>query len=348
MTASGVTAPPGFRWRLESEAPPQLALIEEVPVRTIGKGAYTGLEFLEVRSKRIVNQVAPGPYPFRHTINPYRGCSHACVYCFARPTHEYLGLDTGHDFDTKIVVKVNAPELAHAELDPAQWNGSVIALGTNTDPYQAAEGKYRLTRGVLEALLARRNRFSILTKSPLLLRDLDILREAADSNLVLGADFSIGTLDEDVWRATEPGTPHPGRRMRAVQHLNEAGVPSGVIMGPVLPGLSDDAERVEQVVVSAIAAGARAIHAIPLHLKPGVKEHYMGWLAGERAGLLPLHRARYEGRAYPPRAIQARLAARINRIIDSKAPPEHPIRRSSPPPVPKQVPQPRQQTLPLG
>src|ERR1051326_172500 len=158
--------------------------------------------------------------PFRFTINAYRGCSHRCVYCFARPTHEYLGLDIGDDFDRKIVVKVNAGERVRAELRSPKWRGDAIAMGTNTDPYQRCEGKYRLTRGIIETLSDARNPFSILTKSTLILRDLALLREATRHRSA-HPSFSIGTLDETAWKLTEPGTPHPRQRVDAVKKLND-------------------------------------------------------------------------------------------------------------------------------
>jgi hypothetical protein len=163
---------------------------------------------------------------------------HACVYCFARPTHTYLDMDAGRDFETKIVVKVNAPEVLGRELGSRRWKGEHIAMGTGTDPYQRVEGRYRLMRGILSALITRRNPFSILTKGTLILRDVDLLTEAA-SVAPISAAFSIGTMDEDVWRTTEPGTPSPRARMDAVKTLNGAGIPTGVLIAPILPGISD-------------------------------------------------------------------------------------------------------------
>src|SRR5262245_8841278 len=173
--------------------------------------------------------------PFRFTINAYRGCSHACVYCFARPTHEYLNLGIGEDFEKKIVVKINAVEQLKAEISRPSWQGEGIAMGTNTDPYQRCEGKYQLTRGVVEALGEAGNPFSILTKSSLILRDTDLLVKASRSTDVSVA-FSIGTLDSDVWRKTEPGTPHPLRRVDALRRLTNAGLNCGVLVAPILPG----------------------------------------------------------------------------------------------------------------
>src|SRR6478735_4631719 len=169
------------------------------------------VEYMAVNARRIINTLpASSRMPFRHTINVYRGCRHACTYCFARPTHEYLGLNAGEDFERRIVVKVNAVERLRAELRDPRWGGDHIAMGTNTDPYQPVEGRYKLTRGIVEVLGEAGNPFSILTKSTMLLRDLDLLVAAAERTDVR-VNFSIGTLDEEVWRISEPGTPPPWR-----------------------------------------------------------------------------------------------------------------------------------------
>jgi DNA repair photolyase len=220
--------------------------------------------------------------------------------CFARPTHAYLDLDIGNDFDSKIVVKINAVERVRAELHPKRWGGHHIAMGTNTDPYQRAEGKYHLTRGIVEALTEAANPFSILTKSTLILRDLDLLVEAARRTDV-HANFSIGTLDEEVWKLTEPGTPHPRQRIEAVAKLNAAGVPCGVLIAPIIPGLSDRPEQVEAVKAACRKAGATSAPAMKLHLRKGVKEHFMGWLAEVRPDLVPQYERLYRGRAYLPK-----------------------------------------------
>ena len=233
--------------------------------------------------------------------------------CFARPTHGYLDLDPGRDFESKIVVKTNAVELARAETAPHRWRGDPIAMGTNTDPYQAAEGKYRLTRGIIEVLAERTNPFSILTKSPLVLRDLDVLVDAA-AGADVKVDFSIGTLDEEVWKATEPGTPHPRKRVEAVAKLTAAGIRSGVLVAPILPGLSDDPEQVRRVVSACLEAGASYVTPILLHLRPGVRELYMEWLARERPDLVAAHQEMYR-RAYPPQADRDRLAAAVADLV---------------------------------
>ena len=234
--------------------------------------------------------------------------------CFARPTHTYLDLDAGRDFETKIVVKVNAVSRLRHELDPRRWAGDLIAMGTNTDPYQRAEGKYRLTRGIVEALIERANPFSILTKSTLVLRDLDLLTEATRRTEVR-VNLSIGTLDDEVWRTTEPGTPHPRRRVQAVERLNSAGVPTGVLIAPVLPGLSDRPEQLEAVVGACVDAGARSISPVLLHLRPGVKEVFTDRLAETHPHLLASYRRLYRDRAYAPKAEQDALATLVRNLV---------------------------------
>ena len=304
----------GFRWELDEAPRAQGALFEERPERHVGRGEFRGMEFLHVRARTVINEVKGGvPLPFRHTVNLYRGCSHACTYCFARPTHEYLGLGVGEDFERKIVVKVNALEVLERELDPRRWPGHPIAMGTNTDPYQRCEGKYRLTQGAVRLLAAARNPFSVLTKSTLVLRDLDLLADAARRTEVR-VDLSVGTLDEEVWRLTEPGTPNPRRRLRAVAALNEAGVASGVLVGPVLPGLSDGEEQLEAVVEAALDAGAVSVGAVLLHLRPGVREHTMGWLAQARPDLVDRYERLYR-RPYAPKAEQERVSEIVRSVV---------------------------------
>jgi DNA repair photolyase len=290
-----------LRWALaESEdgAGGTLFPDERVAERHVGKGAYAGMEFLHVNARSIINTVPPESLvPFRHTINPYRGCSHACVYCFARPTHDYLGLGIGEDFERKIVVKVNAVERLRAELRAPKWDGSHIAMGTNTDPYQHAEGKYHLTRGIVETLSSARNPFSILTKSTLVLRDGALLAAAAQRTDV-SVSFSIGTLDRSVWKLTEPGTPPPDRRVEAVRRLTDLGLSCGVLVAPVLPGLSDSEEQLTQVVEACAAAGAVSISGVALHLRGTLRGHYLDWLGSARPDLLRLHRARFRRGAY--------------------------------------------------
>ena len=305
--------PSDLRWRLATEedaARSQLTLFDEEPPQwRAGHGEFRGLEFLEVRAKRIINEVpAASRMPFRYTINAYRGCSHACAYCFARPTHEYLNLDAGEDFERRIVVKINAVQRARAEVMSARWSRETIAMGTNTDPYQRCEGKYRLTRGLVEVLSEARNPFSILTKSPLILRDLDLLAEAARRTEVRAA-LSIGTLDEQVWKASEPGTPHPQRRVEAVAKLNAAGIPTSVLVAPILPGLSDSEEQIRAVVDACKDAGAVSVTPLALHLRRGVREVFMPWLESYRPDLVGLYESLFP-KAYAPKAYQEQVRAR--------------------------------------
>lgn len=287
-----------LRWTLAGDRP--AGLFEQCR-RVVGKGRYRGLTFLEVEARTIINRVPYTNYfPFEYTINCYRGCSHACVYCFARTSHDYLGLGIGEDFDRKIVVKLNAAELTRAQTAPRHWAGHPIAMGTNTDPYQPAEGKYRLTRGVVEALAERANPFSLLTKSPLVLRDRHLLADAA-RRAEITVSFSVGTLDTEVWKRSEPGTPHPRRRLEAVGKLRELGIASGVLVAPLLPGISDSPRQVAEVMRACRDAGAVFAAPIRLHLRPGVKEHYMEWLQDEFPDLVGTYRKLYRNRSYLPR-----------------------------------------------
>ncbi len=312
--AEAVRRRPGLRWRLVDERgnDDQDALFDQDDVveRHVGRGEFSGMEFLHVNARSIVNEVpARSRMPFRYTINVYRGCSHACAYCFARPTHEYLGLNIGEDFERRIVVKVNAVELLRAELSARRWAGHHIAMGTNTDPYQRCEGKYHLTQGVLRVLTEARNPFSILTKSTLILRDLALLVDASRRTQV-GVNLSIGTLDERVWKLTEPGTPPPRRRLEAVRRLNDAGISCGVLIAPILPGLSDRPDQIEEVVAACVDAGAVTISSVALHLRPGVREYYIDWLAAARPDLVEGYRRRYR-RAYLPAEDQRALNAQV-------------------------------------
>jgi DNA repair photolyase len=308
-----MTPAPPIRWALTGQEP-QGSLLDDGtdPTRELRE-----VEYLHVRARSIISEVpAASRMPFRFTINPYRGCSHACTYCFARPTHEYLGLNGGDDFERRIVVKVNAVELLAAELGRSSWSGDHIAMGTNTDPYQQCEGRYRLTRGIVEVLGAARNPFSILTKSTMILRDIDVLSAAAERTDVR-ANLSIGTLDDEVWRLSEPGTPPPWRRVEAVARLNEAGVRCGVLIAPVLPGLSDADEQLEAVVRACVEAGAVSISTISLHLRPGVRELFMPWLERVRPDLVERYQQLYAARSgYLAAREQDRLSARVRALVD--------------------------------
>jgi DNA repair photolyase len=313
-------------------------------VRTFDTPEFRGMTFYEVRAKSIINRVPEASYvPFRFTINPYRGCSHACVFCFARKTHTYLDLDFGKDFDTKIVVKVNAPELLRKELAAPKWQREHIAMGTNVDTYQRAEGRYELMRGILEAMRDFANPFSILTKGTLILRDIDLLQECAQVADV-GTNLSVGCIDtKDYWRAIEPGTPSPQRRLDAVRKLNEAGIPCGVLMAPIIPFISDTDEMMESTVRAIADAGATHITPIVLHLrKGGAREWWMAWVHEHRPALVSRYRELYEDKAYAPKDFQKEIATKVHGLarrfgIGRTASPSSARRIADPLPEPEQL-----------
>jgi len=298
-----------------AQSPPVLALgagpLAGAVERTFDAPGFAGMTFYEVQAKSIISRVpAASRMPFEYTINPYRGCSHACVYCFARKTHEYLDLDAGHDFDRRVVVKVNAPQLLRKELRSPRWTGAHIAMGTNVDCYQRAEGRYRLMRGIIAALRDHANPFSILTKGTLITRDLDLLREAAQVTSV-GVSLSVGFVDETLWRSVEPGTPSPRRRLDAVRRFADAGFGVHVLMAPILPGITDTDESIDQTVAAIAAAGAAGVTPLALHLRPGAREWYAAWLGRTRPELVERYRALYGTGSYAPKAFQRELAARV-------------------------------------
>ena len=261
--------------------------------------------------------------------------------CFARNTHTYLDLDYGEDFDSKIVVKVNAPALLRKELAAKRWKGAHIAMGTNVDPYQRAEGRYRLMRGILEALRDFANPFSILTKGTLILRDLDLLRQCAEVTDV-GTNVSVGSVDPGLWRAVEPGTPNPRRRLDACRQLNEAGIPCGVLMAPILPFISDTDEELEETVRAIAEAGATHVSPIVLHLRTGAREWYFRWLGEHHPELLPRYRELYGKRAYAPKEFQAGIYDRVHDLaraygIGGRTRPTNTRRIPEPPPEPEQL-----------
>ncbi len=280
---------------------------DEFAVRTVQTPQFAGMTFYEVRARSVLNHV-PGEsqMPFRWTVNPYRGCSHACVYCFARNTHTYLDLDAGADFDSKVVVKVNAGDRLRAELAAPTWRGEHVAMGTNVDCYQRVEGRYRLMRGILTALRDAANPFSILTKGTLVLRDLDLISAAAERADVSVA-VSVGSVDLDLWRSVEPGTPAPSRRLEVVRRFADAGVSTAVLMAPILPGLSDSPDQIERTVAAIAAAGARSVTPLSLHLRPGAREWYAGWLRREHPGLVDRYAALYGRGSYLPRDYSDRI-----------------------------------------
>jgi DNA repair photolyase len=306
------------RWsNLSVEEEPQRRLPgyrDAAAVRRFEAPEALDTRFYEVHARSALNKVPEASaMPFRWTVNPYRGCSHACTYCFARPTHTYLGFDAGRDFEREIVVKVNAPELLRAELARPSWKGEHVALGTNTDPYQWVEGRYRLMEGIWEALLDARNPCSILTKSPLLLRDIELMRQLRERVGEFTACLSIPTLDERAWRETEPRTPNPRARLEAVAELNRAGIPTGVLIAPLMPGINDAPHQVEPLLAAAEQAGATSVAGIALHLRAGVRDVFMDWMRAKRPDLVPRYEQLYGKRAYAPQPERERLAHLVRR-----------------------------------
>jgi DNA repair photolyase len=278
-------------------------------VRTFDAPEAMGVNFHEVRARSALNRVPGGRYGFDWTINPYRGCTHACVYCFARRTHTYLDLDAGRDFEREIVVKVNVPELLRAELSRSSWGRELVALGTNTDPYQWVESRYRMMPEILEALEEAETPVSVLTKSPLAMRDVKIYERMA-KRVPVSVNLSVPTIDEEVWRATEPHTPSPAARLDAVAELRRRGIDSGVLIAPLMPGINDRPEQVKPIVDRAREAGASFLGGVALHLRDEVREVFFGWLEAKRPDLLERYERLYAGnRAYLPGKTRKRVTS---------------------------------------
>jgi DNA repair photolyase len=306
---------------------------EPARVRRFDSPEALDVRFYEVRARSALNAVPKrSRMPFRWTINPYRGCTHACVYCFARPTHKYLDLGPGRDFEREIVVKVNVPELVRAELMRPSWGGEHVALGTNTDPYQWVESRYRLMPPIWEALRDARNPCSVLTKSPLLLRDIDLLRELA-ARTSFTANLSVPTLDERAWRQTEPHTPHPRKRVEAVAELNRAGIATGILVAPLMPGINDSPAQVEEILELAAEAGATSVGGVALHLRGEVRDVFMDWLRSQRPDLVERYLELYRRGSYAPVEERRRLGALVAR---GRRPADRPLRGVDPgPPAPE-------------
>lgn len=311
-----------MRWQAQQldampAGPPTLPLTGLGAVeRTFDTPEFRGMTFFEVKAKSVLNRVPDSsPVPFRWTVNPYRGCSHACVYCFARKTHTYLDLDAGADFDRRVVVKVNAGEVLARELASPRWGGERVALGTNVDPYQRAEGRYRITRDVVEALVEARNPFSILTKGTLVLRDLDLLREGA-RHAEVSVATSVGSVDQTIWRTVEPGTPGPNRRLRVISEVAREGLGGGVLMAPVLPLLTDSDEQLEETVAAISASGATWMSPLVLRLPVGAREWWWEWLRREHPQLVECYRTLYGTRASVAKSYELELYERIWALAD--------------------------------
>ena len=252
---------------------------------------------------------------FKWSLNPYRGCVHGCHYCFARRYNSYADLDPGNDFSGLVFVKTNVVNVLKEELSLHSWVGETVAMGTATDPYQPIEGKYRLTRGCLEALAERHTPVRIVTKGTMALRDVDVLADMAKR---AGASvcFSITTLDHDMWKELEPGTPPPAQRLHVMEQLVKAGVSAGVLLAPIVPGMTDDQQSLQAVVEAAAAHGASFLGAQILHLKPGTKVHFMGYLESDHPRLYHAYQQLYPAE-FAPKHFQQEIRGRVDDLKDA-------------------------------
>lgn len=285
-------------------------------VRSVTTPEFAGMTFHEVLSKSALNKV-PGQsrMPFSWTINPYRGCSHACVYCFARGTHQYLDLDGGADFDSQIVVKTNVVEVLQRELRKGTWQHETVALGTNTDPYQRAEGRYKLMPGIIQALADSGTPMSILTKGTLIRRDIPQLIEAA-KRVPVDVQMSIAMYDDDLQKTIEPGTPTTQARLDTVRALADAGFAVTVFLMPIMPHMTDSVAAIDAALARIKAAGAARVIYGALHLRPGVKPWFMQWLGEQRPDLVASYRGLYPGvSAEAPKGYRQWLAKRVRPLI---------------------------------
>ncbi|KAA0926520.1 Rv2578c family radical SAM protein [Rhodococcus sp. ANT_H53B] len=285
-------------------------------VRSVQTPEFEGITFHEVLCKSALNEVpSESQVPFSWTVNPMRGCSHACRYCFARPTHEYLDLDSGNDFDSQIVVKTNVAAVLRKELSRRSWKREPVALGTNTDPYQRAEGRYRLMPGIIRALTESGTPFSILTKGTLLRRDLPLLTLAAQQ-VDVHVSISLAIHDADLQKQLEPGTPSPRARLDLVRAVRDAGLECGVLVAPVIPFLTDGAKQLDGLIGALAEAGATTVTALPMHLRSSTKDWYMSWLVKEHPALVRRYRQLYGHGAYVTPEYKQWLRGRIDPLLD--------------------------------
>jgi DNA repair photolyase len=293
-----------------------------------------GVEYREEPCKSALNRVTG--MPFGWSLNPYMGCAHRCTFCYVRAFELRADRPSDDRYGRAIRVKTNVVEVLRRELAHPRWRREPVAIGAATDPYQPAEGRYRLTRGCLEALAGARNPFSLITRGPMILRDLDVLQEAA-RRAEVSVNFSIPTLDEDVWRTTEPGTAPPRQRLRALERLVDAGIKAGVGMAPILPGLSDRPEQLAEVVRAARAAGATHLWANVLYLKPGTREHFLTALERDWPEQLEHYQRLYGRRAYLSKETAGPVRETIGRLKREHGIADRRTRRLEPPTEPEQL-----------
>ena len=299
----------------EVASPPALLRLSSV-VRSVQTPEFEGVTFHEVLARSALNHVPESSLmlPGAWTINPYRGCSHACLYCYARSTHRYLDLDTGADFDRQIVVKTNVVEVLERELATRKAPPGQVALGTNTDPYQRAEGRYALMPGIIAALARHRVPFSILTKGTLLRRDLPLLAEVNQSTPVSVA-MSIAVFDDQLQRLLEPGTPSTAARLATVRQVRAAGLDCAVFLAPVLPALTDSTAQLDDALGQLKAAGATSVFFTSLRLGPDVRELFLAWLAREHPALVPRYEQLYARGARAAESYRRVLQARMSVLL---------------------------------
>ena len=293
------------------------------------------VEYREEPCRNALNRVKG--MMFEWSLNPYMGCAHRCTFCYVRAFERRADRPSDDRYGRSIRVKINVAEVLARELARSTWVGAPVVVGAATDPYQPAEGRYRLTRACLEVFAEAANPFSIITRGPMILRDMDVLQEAA-RRADVGITFSVPTLDEDVWRKTEPSTAHPRQRLRAIRELTAAGIDARVGMAPILPGISDRPEQLAEVVRAAREAGATGIWANVLFLRSGTREHFLESLAEHWPEQLPLYERLYaNGRAYLPSAETKPVRAEVARLAR-----KHDVRdrrrvRLEPPAEPEQL-----------
>jgi DNA repair photolyase len=295
----------------QDEAPPTLPGMPELAgrIRVVRPPEFAGVTFHEVAARSALNKVpAASQVPFQWTVNPFRGCTHGCVYCFARGTHSYLEFDTGHDFDTQIVVKVNVAEVLRREVFRPSWGREHVALGTNTDPYQRAEGRYRLMPGVVAALADSGTPFSILSKGTVLSRDLPLLRALDDKP---GMAVSLALLDSELQATLEPGTPTPKARLELIRRIVDAGLPCSVLIAPILPYLTDTTEQLSALVLQLVHMGVSGVTGIVLHLRPGAREWFLQWLSTCRPDLVPAYQRLYRRGSYADKSYRGEIHHRL-------------------------------------
>ena len=292
------------------------------------------VEYLEVECKSALNEVKN--MGFRWSLNPYTGCEHRCAFCYVRAFELRADRPSDDRYGRTVRVKVNVSAVLRGELSRPSWRRETVIIGAATDPYQPAEGRYRLTRQCLEAMRDFSNPTSMITRGPMIVRDIDVLTELA-SRAELHITFSIPTVDNEVWRKTEPGTAHPRQRLRAIEKLVTAGIDVGVGMAPILPGLSDRPDQLEAVVKAARAAGATGLWAGMLHLKDGTREHFMSVLSRHWPELVPRYETAYLNRAYLPQAFGEKTMHEIARLRSDHGVQDRRRVILKPPPEPEQL-----------